>query len=369
MAANSFHQFVDKNKTQITWLGCCLVFFSLMWMLISQHEHHYLTQDSYYYFEVSDNILAGKSWVLKSLRNDEGQKFSPFPPLYPLAISLLRMFGLSALLASKLLNAILVSLLLGMASNQFRAWPVFAVWPFFTDHFLFVFCHSWSEPLFVACLFAWVWQVERWQNGNQIAFWWSMLWLTAACFTRYIGAFAILYAAVSGLFQLRSGRYHLGFQWLAMAVCSAFLLGAYLIADYFQSGMLTGGPRYAHSEPFSQIVMDWLQAMINELLIFRNLFPNIASPIAWAGIAFQSFIIWTIYKKLAFNWEAFVNPFVKISFFYLAVITVVRGYFYFAEPFDTRLLFPFAALFWWGINEGLVKGALRVGLTKSKFFQ
>jgi len=226
-----------------------------------------------------------------------------------------------------------------------------ALWPLFTDHFIFVFCHSWSEPLFTALLLGFAWHLEKNNTSNLIVALATLAFLVALCFTRYIGAFAIAFGFLLGFNQLLKKNLQAAIPILLVCAAAMFCFVAYLIADYLQSGMWTGGPRYPHGESFSQLAINWLQAMVNEALIFRNLFPNFNSPIAWAGLAIQLLIMVMLFRKLQSIFRFKLNLFLAIGLVYLATITLIRGYIYFAEPFDTRLLFPGTAMLFWGLNE------------------
>ncbi len=351
MKTSSFSDLLKQYQHIATWLSGSVMFWAMMWVQIHQHETGFQTNDSYFYFEVSDNILAGKAWVLSSIRNDFNQTFSPFPPLYPLVISILRLPGLSAFAASKVLNALLASGMLWVFCQRFKAFPILALWPFFTDHFMFVFCHSWSEPLFAALLLGFLLQVEKLHFEKPTYAFLALAFLIGLCFTRYIGAFAIFSGFLLAIFQLRQGNKSAAIQLIFIVGAAFSLLSAYLIFDYLQSGMWTGGSRYPHKESFNQLILHWLQAIVNELLIFRNLFPTYKSVSAWLGIVVQTVLMVFVYLKTRTSLKFSMNQFLFFGLVYLGSITFIRGYFYFAEPFDTRLLFPGAMLVYWGINE------------------
>ena len=140
-----------------------------------------LVNDSAYYIEGADNLLAGKGYVRTS-GGGEVKPITHFPPFFSLLLAAFSLSGLELLPAARLLVTVLFGLtilLTGLSAQRISRSPVFgllgALLLASSDVFLGVFSMALSEPLFLALMLAaflalanglerpsWGWLVMRW---------------------------------------------------------------------------------------------------------------------------------------------------------------------------------------------------------------
>ena len=189
-----------------------------------------LVNDSAFYLEGADNLLAGQGYV----RTSGGGEIKPithFPPLYSLLLAGAGLTGLELLVAARLLALLLFGItifLLGLSVYQLSRSLIFALLGAFllatSDVFLGVYSMALSEALFLALLLAAFLALSRGLERPSLG--WLVgagLLLSLATLTRYAGASLYLTAILALLLVGWAGK-TLRWQALGMQV-GALLAG------------------------------------------------------------------------------------------------------------------------------------------------
>ena len=219
-----------------------------------------LVNDSAFYLEGADNLLAGQGYV----RTSGGGEIKPithFPPLYSLLLAGAGLTGLELLVAARLLALLLFGItifLLGLSVYQLSRSFIFALLGAFllatSDVFLSVYSMALSEALFLALLLAAFLALSRglerpslgWLVGAGLLF-------SLATLTRYAGASLYLTAILALLLAGWTGKtlrwQALGKQVGALLAGGLPLLLAWGLASRFGSGAEAVGNRLVSWHP------------------------------------------------------------------------------------------------------------------------
>jgi 4-amino-4-deoxy-L-arabinose transferase-like glycosyltransferase len=170
-----------------------------------------LVNDSAYYIEGADNLLAGKGYVRTS-GGGEVKPITHFPPFFSLLLAAFSLSGLALLPAARLLITLLFGLtiyLTGLSAQRISGSTVFgllgALLLASSDVFLGVYSMALSEPLFLALMLAaflaLAGGLER-QEWGWLAC--AGVLLSLATLTRYAGASLYLVAILTVLLYQRA---------------------------------------------------------------------------------------------------------------------------------------------------------------------
>ncbi len=240
-----------------------LILLSLLGMLALWRSTPYglgLVNDSAFYIEGADNLLAGNGYV----RTSGGGEIKPithFPPLFSLLLAGVSLSGLELLGAARLLALLLFGttiFLLGLSVYQLSRSPVFALLSAFllatSDVFLGVYSMALSEALFLALMLAAFLALSRGLERASLG--WlagAGLLLSLATLTRYAGASLCLTAILVLLLVGWAGKalrwQALGMQLGALLAGGLPLLLAWGIASRLGSGAESVGNRLVSWHP------------------------------------------------------------------------------------------------------------------------
>ena len=182
-----------------------------------------LVNDSAYYIEGADNLLAGKGYVRTS-GGGEVKPITHFPPFFSIMLAAFSLSGLELLPAARWLVTLLFGLtilLTGLSAQRISRSPVFGLLGAFllasSDVFLGVFSMALSEPLFLALMLA---AFLALANGLERPSWgWlacAGVLLSLTTLTRYAGASLYLVAILAVLLfqRVRAARPWKALGWL-----------------------------------------------------------------------------------------------------------------------------------------------------------
>ncbi len=319
---------------------------------------HYRTTDGGYYQELRCDLEEGKPMVLDGLRNRLGNAFSPYPPGYPVLLSLGEHIPGFPFFPSQLrLHALLLFLVLLVWSRFFPLWPM--VFLAFSDSLLELGCYTWSEFSFIAFLILATLVVTRFETrpSRATAFLAAVL-LVFSFLIRYAAVFTVPFLLMKILIHRKSDpARERGFWLIAFLFLSVPFLTA--VWEWVRYGQLTGGDRYPNHESSLTLLNQLASETGNQLLLFKDMQGS--SPFSFfAGLAGMGLIALLLLfgarkenpvtngKGSPEFREAAARNLVWMGVFYLAFIIPARWYFYFAEPFDLRLLSPGFSLLWLG---------------------
>lgn len=304
---------------------------------------HYTTVDGTYYSQLADRIREGKSFVLDDLRNQTGRSFSPYPPGYPALLAAAgSVTGLSYARAAPILHVFLLGLLALFWRKYAPLWPLALA--FCVDHSLELATYPWSECTFTMLLVAFA--LAR-TKGNKFL---EFLTTASSFLVRFAGISALVVWGVSRIRQKwkptgNSVKSEFGLM-IGFAVWVAF----YFCFEWLWYGQLTGGDRYPNSETHWVLFRQLKTELLNQVLLFRDF----TGTSAWSfrlGLGVQLALILALFTgqrrtESIHSATVLSRHLLTIGLSYWAFIIPVRWYFYFAEPFDFRLLGPGGILLW-----------------------
>lgn len=350
-----------------------------------------ISDDSYFYIHAARDLLAGKGFTLTP----------HFPPVLPLALTGIGLFGIDPLAAVRWLNAAVFGLngiLAGLIILEMSGSLLFSL-----IGSLFFFCadalieaHAWamSEPLFLTmlllgflCLAAFKPHLrqEKWRVGAGL----SGLCFGLAAATRYIGVSLILAVALAWLLQRPLAPMERLGRAFVSSLAGILPVGAYMLRNLLLNGQSTD--RVLAWHPMSLGL--WRAALSTVLVWFLP--GRLVHGKEWLWLAAVTVLVlaggWLVYLRRHLNRQALnrldragLAPWLGVSIlFYLVVLFFSRTFLDAAIPMDDRLLCPVLAmglilitvvLAWlWKLPSTWVKGAvlliligiLGVNLTRS----
>jgi hypothetical protein len=300
------------------------------------NPNHFTTIDSQYYLESAQNILNGNGYT--RLENGIYTWNSTFPPGYSILISFVAFVtSLPVLWASKVLN-LLAS---GIWFWQLRKWygsdkALLTGSLLLFGSFLKLWCHTWSEPLFLVLLFNWA-QVFFAERRKFV----TVLSLGVALISvRYAGVFIIALSLGMSVFWFRKDQKR-AWETLALSLSWSIFIGSWLLINYHLSGEFYGSERFGQSDKISEVVILIGKGLANEFFLFGDTNWQRIDVLFFFEILVQFFFFFQLYKALYKLPKA--DHFMLSASTYLAFLIVMRA----ISPFDPpgyRILSPFSFL-------------------------
>lgn len=290
--------------------------------------------------------------VLKGMKNAKGKAFSPYPPGFPVVLGLAhKVSGLSFPLVVVFFHCLLVFAIFYLGSG-FISWPALLV-VFFSDTAFELAGNVWSEFSFIFLLIMSVlWFNSNSKSGVRAPLFRGILAgliLTGAFFMRYVAVFIIPWLLWNWIKVSKEQR---PIYATAVAIFLASTVGWFFI-QYFETGLLTGGDRYANGESNAYLTIDLARGMVNQLLVLRD-WQGTKPFWELAGAIIQFFLL-AFFLSFKGRWlKVFQHPFFMLGLCYLFLVIPVRWYFYFAEGFDFRLMGPGFLFLGLGIIDGFL---------------
>ncbi len=319
---------------------------------------HYQTTDGGYYQELRHDLEEGRPMVLDGLRNRLGKSFSPYPPGYPILLSLGEHIpGIPFFPSHLRLHALLLFLVLLVWSRFFPLWPM--VFLAFGDTLMELGCYPWSEFSFLTFLILATLVVTRLETrpSRATAFLAAVL-LVFSFLVRYAAVFTVPFLLMKNLVHRKSAPEKARGFWL---VALLFLSVPCLVAvwEWVYYGHLTGCDRYPNHENTLALFYQLVSETGNQLLLFKDM-QGSSSFSFFAGLAGMGLLaLLLLFGGCKENQvsngkvdpefrEAAARNLIWMGLLYFGFIILARWYFYFAESFDLRLLAPGFSLLWLG---------------------
>jgi len=308
----------------------------------------YLSPDSIDYLSLAQYLLDNNSFYMSG-SNVKYESFAIWPVGYSSSIFLIsKITGLTVFLVSKILNIALIALFLWSFRGEFKENAFLYALIFFFASFIQIYSYSWSESLFIFCLF-WFSRsihllVMNLQTGSKVYL--SILFSSLFMFLfRYIGSFSFGITGLLGLYYFFVKKERLrSFYLFAMTIFNLLFMSAYLYHNYLETGFYTGMIRSFDSQSSLELILMLVKSIVSIIMVFSN-------HVIWKDIAFPLFqfvIVFALvvkYKKNIFkektdrNMASFPLVFLIIGILYLILIASLSCTFY-IEKLNYRLLAP-----------------------------
>ena len=320
---------------------------------IGHNSAYFLTPDSHYYLQATQNMLDGKGY---SIQFENRETFCAIWPIgYPLLIAITsKITSLSLETASKIVNLLALAGCFWLLFNRFREKSWWIVLPFLASSLLQLYANTWSETVFLFFVFGFI-----------------LLPNSQGFFA--IVAFLMRYTAVFLLIPLLYYR-----KWRATTVFLVFIV-SYLVFNYWKTQTFTGGHGFWPNEPFLARLERGFVGVIQEILFFAVRDWDLKNPhltLWWqAGIyglsALQAgvavFVFWQLsiyFKKkptvplfspqrteTSVFWRVSLAYFLFTLVIYLSDSSIENLYFRRLAP--SSLLFSLGAMAWISEREAL----------------
>ncbi|CAN5345102.1 hypothetical protein BH23BAC1_BH23BAC1_50820 [soil metagenome] len=275
----------------------------------------YISLDSRYYLEVSQNILEGKgpyiTWNVPADedKNQENQVlYIAWPLGYPLLISMVsKITGLGVFWSSKVVNMLSLGLIFLLLRIYYPRAAFACALYFCSFAMLENFSYTWSEGPFLLFVLIFCIALERYlaQSSRSALL---MVVASAICMflMRYVGLISAFFTGLVNLyFLLYKKDWKKGFSLMAASLVSAAAAFTYFLMNYLLAGSPWGGQRETtEADTDILLFLDFLKGIFNSLFIFRNYYFQL--PVDWLfiilgliqfavlGLAFYK----VIYKKI-----------------------------------------------------------------------
>ena len=201
--------------------------------------------DSVAYISGARNLLAGKGFVLFI-----SDFWAVWPPLFPIILAGIGLFGFAPLAIAGPLNALAFGALVFVTTQWLRSQgrsPFLVAWIGLalavSPPLVLVATHVWSEPLFILLTVLGLIRLDRYLATGQRGPWLeAVLYAALACLTRYLGlalviaAAGVLLGAQATSWRRRAARA------LAFAGLAVLPLGLWLLRNVWVGGSLTNHP-------------------------------------------------------------------------------------------------------------------------------
>lgn len=308
----------------------------------------YLSPDSIEYLSLAQNLLDNNSFYMTA-PNSEVEFFAIWPVGYPLLIFLVsKLTGFSVFLASKFLNIFLLGVFIWSFRKIFNKNAYLYGLIFFFASFIQIYSYSWSESIFILCLF-WFSRsiyllIMNLDSGFKVYI--SILVSSLSMFLfRYIGSFSFCVIGLLGLyyFFIKKEKKR-SIYLLAITIFNILFMSAYLYHNYLETGFYTGQMRSFDTQSSSQIIVMLVKSIISIIMVFSN-------HVIWKDIAFLIFQVLILcvlivkYRKTIFKEKGdrstveFSLVFLIIGLLYLISIASLSCASY-VEELNYRLLAP-----------------------------
>jgi hypothetical protein len=331
-------------------LFTCLIFI-VIFIRIYAENTHFLSFDSNFYLEVSQNIINGNgAYVYFEGENGNLEKtfFAVWPLGYPYTIVLTSILtNLDVFLASKLINYLVIISIIYLF-NKIRPNNYYILLLVFCSYnSLEVFSYSWSEGLFVGLLFFYCYILSNYLKKESFFKLLLLLFLLIFSFlTRYIGAFLLL---VNLILYLK----YKNFKLIIISIITTFFIIFYLWNNFQLTGYITGLQRInTDIISYKSIIISFFKSLFNLVNILRN-FSSLQDKTFYFTLLFQIFFFALIYLKLKNNLKIFIelnkNLFLFNSILILVVYSISILFFTIigaVSVFDYRTTFPIYFIVW-----------------------
>lgn len=300
------------------------------------NPNHFTTIDSGYYLQSAQNILNGNGYSI--LENGSYNWNSTFPPGYSVLISIVSFLtSLPVLWASKVLN-LLIS---GIWFWQLKKWygkdrALFTGSLLLFGSFVKLWCHTWSEPLFIVLLFNWV----RVFFSYREKFLTALLLGASLLSVRYAGVFIIGLSFGMSLYWFRKNQ-RKALEALVLSLLWSGGFCIWLLLNYHLSGEFYGSERFEEPDKIIEVIILFGKGLANELFLFGDTKWQTLDALFTFEILVQFFLFFQLSKALYKLPKA--DYFLVAAFTYLIFLVVIRT----ISPFDPpgyRLLAPFSFL-------------------------
>ncbi|MFK7899848.1 MAG: hypothetical protein AB8B61_03720 [Cyclobacteriaceae bacterium] len=340
------------NKELIYLILIYLLIVGVSIVRVSVEETSYVSPDSEFYLKVSENLLErGEAIIPNKYPFEEATEevhFSLWPLGYPLSILVVQKITQANLLwSSKIVNW------LGLAFVAFllykhtkHAW--FNVLAFGTYTSLEIISYSWSEMIFITCLFLISFiSCQYKENGKLISYQWvpSLLFLF---FYRYIGIVSLgipFYYLVQEWIKQKK----INWQFVIILFSCSLFIGSYLIWNKLQGDYMTGQERFLPERLLlGDYLINFFSALAKELSLAVHFREGASNHILFYGFCFFQISLisycWFLIRKknLTFRIPYLSKHLFIVSFFYLGCYLLIRGFMPHIETVNYRFLSPFS---------------------------
>ena len=334
---------------------------------IAIESTNYCTPDSICYLEVSENILSGKGVMMNRVMDDnleneisanktgkfKKEYFAIWPLGYPACIVVVSyLTALSPLLASKLLNIVLLALDFYLLNLLFSGKFNFPMYYFCSFTMLEICSYTWSENLFIPFFLIFLIAIKKIKNSNTNSLK-SLIILVMALVGMFLSRYASIIFYLSTFFSLvyfirKKDVEKAKILFYGLLISSVFA-GLYLYNNFYQTGFITGMPRINTQEYTTiELMQKFFLGVFNQLHIIKQFSISSSSELIFylcstiIQLSLMGFIVYSLSKVSTLN--SFTERSKGLFFLgimYLAFLIFVTS-FSTIDPFDYRTLLPFS---------------------------
>jgi len=354
---------IDKGKI-LLWLSSAAGL--IMLLAISSSFGMGVSPDSTVYLNAADNLLAGKGLTV-SLQ--ESAPLTHYPPLYPLLLSALSVFGLSPLAAARILHSLVFGLnilccgIIGYHANDQAFRPTFILIGLiiFSEIMLCIHTMVWTDALFICLTLGTFILLARFIEKQQMLFLVLSALLAAGAFlTRYPGITVIATAILVLLSLDKTSLKKKIINCLILGLISGLPVGIWLLRNLFLAGSTTNRKIAFHLiylAHLNQLIRSVLFVLLpNHLVEYFKQFRFEGNKIVLCSCLLGMLIIITltalilfrqrdkIFPRLKQHWINDFPGILKICLFFIVIyggfLMVSISLFDYITPLDIRILSP-----------------------------
>ncbi len=241
----------------------------------------YLSPDSTYYLRLSENLMTGEGFKIDDYQSPDGKSFFAIWPVgYPVLIFVIsKLTGLGVVLASKVLNLVIISVILVLFRYLFRGNAHWAGLILFINGIIVIFLFTWSEVPFILFLLCTSFLLYKSVETNGKIIWLAGLLLSGIglFMMRYIG---IISAGIIGLIAFINFFRRKRLLSVKLLMVSAFQMtfaGMYFYHNKISTGFITGMPRALPDESNHILLNQLGLALKDEFFIIECKIPLLIS--------------------------------------------------------------------------------------------
>ncbi|MBY0424991.1 MAG: hypothetical protein K2Q22_05075 [Cytophagales bacterium] len=335
----------------------------------------YCTPDSYYYLEVSKNIISGLGPVgPKVFDFDEKNRrliplygqtpfgfpeqypkefFAVWPLGYPLAIVFTSLAtSLEPIWASKVLNLILLAIDFYLLFLLFGKTESLVFYYFCSFSMLEICSHTWSENLFLPCFLLLIYSFSKAKESQEVKLenvFLIALSLAGMCLVRYASVINFIFCACMLLTFIFYKKLE-SFKSVGWGVFGAgIIVSIYLFNNYLKTGFITGMPRLDTQEfTVHELMAKLFWGLFNSMHIIKEFrFGDQKEMFVYIGFTvIQLGILVLIIPKLngrfmVPSYDFLTKCFIFSGLLYLIFLIYIT-FTSTVDPFDYRTLMPFS---------------------------
>lgn len=228
--------------------------------------------DSALYISTSRSLLSGQGFI-----GYDGSTYIYWPPLLPILLALMGLFGLDCLDAARYVNAISFGLIVFCSSFWIRENIKFGSLVLFGSFgvllsvpVLIVSNYVWSEPIFILFSFLSLYILGKYlaSQKSKLLFL-SAIFVALACLTRYIGITIVFTGLLLLLFRRNKNFFSRLIDSTIFGFISILPITAWIVRNYMISSTLTG-ERFPSSFTLPQIFNSTFD-IISQWLLFTKM--------------------------------------------------------------------------------------------------